>query len=192
MTSKAGSNLGARICRLVDCPDATKTITQIETIFFEASATQRFADGAARAAFRERWLGRFLEHDRDWVYVAVAKDGEGAHHGRVIGYLLACLQDAARLDRFSDLAYFQVFKAQTARFPAQLHVNLDQAARGRGIGSRLIDAFVDDARQASCKGGHVVTSRGMRNVSFYNRNGFIERAATCWKNRELVFLGRSF
>jgi hypothetical protein len=37
---------------------------------------------------------------------------------------------------------------------------------------------------------HAVTGMGLRNVGFYARWGFTERAAAVWKGREIVFLGR--
>ena len=37
---------------------------------------------------------------------------------------------------------------------------------------------------------HAVTGKGMRNVGFYARCGFVERATALWNGREIVFLGR--
>ena len=37
---------------------------------------------------------------------------------------------------------------------------------------------------------HAVTGKGMRNVGFYTRCGFVERATAQWNGREIVFLGR--
>jgi hypothetical protein len=37
---------------------------------------------------------------------------------------------------------------------------------------------------------HVVTGKGMRNVGFYTRLGFTERAAADWNGRTILFLGR--
>ena len=55
----------------------------------------------------------------------------------------------------------------------------------------LIEAFAADAHRAGAKGMHVVTSADARNVRFYEREGFRERARTSVNGRELVFLGRS-
>ena len=63
--------------------------------------------------------------------------------------------------------------------------------RNRGIGAVLIEAFAADAQRAGAKGMHVVTSADARNVRFYERVGFRERARTSVNGSELVFLGRS-
>ena len=76
-------------------------------------------------------------------------------------------------------------------YPAHLHVNLAPQFRNRGIGAMLIEAFAADAHRAGAKGMHVVTSADARNVRFYERVGFRERARTSVNGSELVFLGRS-
>ncbi len=165
-------------------PPSPVLIGGIDAVFFEASNTKSFADDAARAAFRQRWLGRFLEHDAEWAYIALAEDGG------VAGYLVGATDDPARSERFSDLAYFKDFAALTARYPAQLHVNLAPRYRGHGTGERLIETFVADLEAAGTGGVHVITSRGARNVRFYERCGFHEAGASGAGAGEVVFLAR--
>ena len=62
------------------------------------------------------------------------------------------------------------------RFPAHLHINLAAAFRSQGIGAQLIEAFAGHAKRAGAPGMHAVTGKGMRNVRFYIRCGFTERA----------------
>lgn len=165
-------------------PPSPDLMAGLDAVFFESSNTKSFADEAARAAFRQRWLGRFLEHDPRWAYVALAGDG------RVAGYLVGSTDDPARTGRFSDLAYFKDFAALTARYPAQLHVNLAPHHRNQGAGRRLIDAFVDDLAAEQISGVHVITSRGAQNVRFYERSGFREAGSSGEGAREVVFLAR--
>jgi GNAT superfamily N-acetyltransferase len=172
------------IRRFADVQATPGVVSGIDDVFFQSSNTQSFADAAARAAFRERWLGRYLINDPGWAYVAVT-----ATH-QVAGYLVASLDDPARTPRFSDIAYFAAFRELTRRYPAQLHVNLAPERRGTGIGSELVARFVADAARAGCPGVHVVTSRGARNAGFYARNGFRELGATGEGAREVVFLAR--
>ena len=157
----------------------------IDQVFFESSNTQEFADDAARAAFRERWLGRYLTHDSAWAYIALAGDTT------VAGYLVASLDDPATTLRFADIPYFAHFASLTKAYPAHLHVNLSAAFRNRGIGGDLIERFAVDARRAGAVGVHVVTSRGARNVAFYNRYGFTEAGTHGTGAREVVFLARA-
>ena len=157
----------------------------IDHVFFESSTTQEFADDASRAAFRERWLGRYLTHDIAWAYVALAGDTT------VAGYLVASLDDPARTARFTDIPYFAHFADLTKQYPAHLHVNLSPAFRNRGLGGELIERFTSDAGKAGAPGVHVVTSRGARNVAFYNRNGFTEAGAHGTGGCDVVFLARA-
>jgi GNAT superfamily N-acetyltransferase len=165
-------------------PARERRIAALDRIFFTSSATQSFASDEAKALFRERWLGRYLRHFPQHALLALAPDGD------VVGYVIGSLADPARDPLFADIPVLQTFSALTARYPAQLHINLDAAWRGRGIGARLVDAFAEHAREAGAPGVHVVTQRGLRNVGFYLRNGFRERGATLVDGRELLFLGR--
>ena len=175
------------ICRwdqLASDPEHARLTAELDHVFFSSSARQSFASAEDRAIFRERWLGRYLLHFPHYAFMAL--DGTR----RVVGYLVGSLDDPARDPLFADLAFFQHFRELTPRYPAQLHVNLDAAWRGRGIGARLVEAFADTARAHGAPGVHVVTARGLRNVGFYLANRFEERGAVAIDGRELLFLGR--
>ena len=174
--------------RIVHQPGPTcppRLLAQIDAIFLQTSAKPPPA-GPERQAFRQRWLGRYLAGDTDVLLLALA--GEDT----VAGYLVGALEDPAPQERFADIDYFRGDFAHLIRlFPAHLHINLDQRFRGQGIGARLIEAFAATARDAGAPGVHAVTGRGMRNVRFYERCGFLEHGSALWNGREIVFLGRS-
>lgn len=174
----------ASVVRLADLAPHPRYRTRITDIFYGASATRAFASDEARAAFEERWLGRYLAHDPDLVYVALSADGE------VIGYLVAATDDPAHAPRFADIAYFKDAAAVTALYPAHLHINLDEGWRGGGIGRALIEALVVELARRGVPGVHVVTGQQSRNVSFYRRAGFTQVAAPMWDGKPLVMLGR--
>jgi GNAT superfamily N-acetyltransferase len=158
---------------------------QVDAIFFASSGRSSFASPEDRAAFRERWLGRYLKGGSD--VVLIADDRSGA----VAGYLVGALDDPAGQERFADIDYFRgAFRDLCRRYPAHLHINLAAAARNRGIGARLIAAFAGYAAAAGAPGLHVVTAKGARNVRFYARCGFAEAGATSWNGREVVFLAK--
>lgn len=159
-------------------------MADVDAIFFGASATQDFASDTARAAFRERWLGRHLEHYPDCTFLAADADGT------VLGYVVGALDDPAKDPRFADIPYFRDLAHLTARFPAHLHINLAPTARNRGIGGRLIAAFCAHARAKGAPGVHVVTSETSRNRSFYARLGFKLAATIGSAGRSAVFLAR--
>ncbi len=156
----------------------------LDAIFFEASATKSFASEKERQAFRERWLGRYLEHDPEWVYLALNANDT------LVGYLLGSLDDPARTPRFRDIGYFKDFAALTEAYPAHLHVNLAPAYRNVGIGAQLIDTFAVAAARAGATGVHVVTGASARNIGFYARNGFREIGRATSNTNEVVFLAR--
>jgi GNAT superfamily N-acetyltransferase len=164
--------------------DHDRLLTEMDHVFFSSSSRQSFASDEEKAAFRERWLGRYLLHFPQYVLVALNREQH------VVGYIIGSPDDPARDPLFADLSFFAHFRDLTARYPAQLHVNLDEAWRGRGIGARLLAAFSELARASGAPGVHVITARGMRNVSYYSANGFIERGSIEIGGRELLFLGR--
>jgi GNAT superfamily N-acetyltransferase len=160
-------------------------IEQIDTIFFEASS-RTFPAGPERDAFRERWLGRYLQGGSDALFLALQDEAT------VAGYLVGAVEDPALQERFADIGYFRTEFAELCRqFPAHLHINLSPAFRSRGIGARLIEAFAGYASGQRAAGMHIVTGRGMRNVRFYEQCGFEERGKAPWKGGEVVFLARS-
>lgn len=184
---------------------------ELDRIFFQASSRQTFADAVERARFRERWLGRYLGADAGHGFAAVIQDDHGgppcSGRCRIVGYVVGAMDNPALAPRFSDFGYGEEFLRYCAAFPAHLHINLLADHRGRGIGTRLIEAFCSHVAEASraaraaavegqvaappnvC-GVHVVTSANARNVGFYNQNGFKERARTGSAADALVFLAR--
>lgn len=166
--------------------DATSvTLAEVERIFFTASLRTTFADDAERAAFRERWLGRYLLHDRAHAFIARAGDSS------VAGYVIGSLADPARGGRFGDLSYFADFADLTARYPAHLHINLDPAWRSQGIGARLLEAFASHAAERGAPGVHIVTGADARNVRFYDRCGFQPLRTCAWEGGTILFMGRA-
>src|SRR6478609_10173346 len=104
-------------CRLVqlEAPERhPELVAQVEAIFWQTSA-RTYAPGPERDAFRERWLGRYLQGGSDVVLLALTSDDTAA------GYLVGALEDPAPQPRFADIGYFRTyFAALTARFPAHL------------------------------------------------------------------------
>ncbi len=165
-------------------PEHERLIAEIEQVFFSSSAKQSFDSAEEKAQFRERWLGRYLLHFPQCALVAMDPDGH------IVGYVIGSLDDPARDPLFADLTFFAAFAPLTARYPAQLHINLAEPWRGRGIGARLLTEFAELARAGGARGVHAITVRGMRNVAYYRANGFLERGATLVDGRELLFLAR--
>lgn len=173
------------IARLTDLARWQSRLAELDPIFFEASLTKTFTDAAHRAAFRERWLGRFLDIWPELAHVALGADGELA------GYIVAAHADPAADARFADIGYYRHLAHLTPRYPAHLHINLAPSARSHGVGSRLIEAFEADVRAAGLAGAHLVTGRDSRNRSFYTRNGYLPVAELVWGGTPIVMLAKA-
>jgi len=177
--------------RLLRVPDlaagACCWLSQVEEIFFTSSTVQTFASAAERSAFRDRWLGRYLDHWPGSFLVALEPGGS------VTGYLAGCLIDPATHPLFADLGYVADFADLSAGYPAHLHINVHPDWRSAGIGAHLIEAFAAHAAQAGSPGMHIVTGRAARNVRFYERCGFrvLRSTRSPWGAAEIAFLGRS-
>jgi GNAT superfamily N-acetyltransferase len=173
-----------RVVGYASLPHPDHFASALDRIFFEASLTRSFDTEATRSAFRERWLGRYLVHDPEHAFLALDASGE------LVGYLVGCLEDPVTAPRFADIPYFPALAALTAVYPAHLHINVASDLRGQGIGRALIEAFAAHAAEAGINGMHVVTGAGQRNVHFYERAAFVEKARFASNGRDLVLLGR--
>ena len=164
---------------------------QIESVFFSSSNRRSFGSPAERDAFRQLWLGQFLERDRSHAFAAIDQSCDRGTMPAVVGYLVGCLEHPVGNERFAALEYFDRFSAYCDDYPAQLHVNVDAAYRGVGIGGRLVALFADHVAAHGINGMHVVTNPDSRNVRFYRRCGFEEKARCFWRGSNVVFLGRN-
>ena len=178
----AAARQSVSIRRWTEIADREHLVPAIDEVFFGAALRKTFADQDERDAFRERWLGRYLEHDPQWAYLAL--DGE-----TVAGYLVGSIDDPAKTSRFSDIAVPE-FAKFTAKYPAHLHVNLGPAYRNQGIGGRLIAAFIADLEHDKAPGLHVITGLSARNVAFYQRHGLNELAQAKLGDHEVILLGK--
>lgn len=169
--------------------DRQRVLPAIAPIFFAASVTQSFESDDAKTAFLDRWLGRYCRHEDD--VMCVAYDRSGQHSEKVVGYVVGSFCDPSRDPRFSDIGFFSEISDLTRAYPAQLHINIDEAYRNLKIGGRLIDAFCDIAEARGCGGVHVVTGGASRNISFYKRNGFQTSHSFVWGGTQMMFLGRA-
>ncbi|MGE3916050.1 MAG: GNAT family N-acetyltransferase [Hyphomicrobiaceae bacterium] len=170
--------------RLTELPGWQVRAAGLDPIFFDASLTKTFTDEAARRAFRERWLGRFLVRWPELAHVALTDTGA------LVGYIVGAHGDPALDAAFSEIGFYRVLRHLTPRYPAHLHINLAAGARNQGVGSRLIAAFLADAKGAGLPGVHLVTGRDSRNRSFYARNGFACVAELDWGGTPIVMLAR--
>lgn len=173
------------IPRIVRGPVEPDLWRMAEEIFFLSAATQQFSGEKERKAFLDRWTGYYRECEPEQIYLAVLPDGE------VSGYLTGCLDSRFARRLYRDIPYFSLFEDRFAEYPAHLHVNVHPKRRNCGIGSRLVKDFVGACEAAGTVGVHVVTAPGLPNVEFYRNCGFTIAVQREWRERSLLFLGRS-
>jgi len=143
--------------------------------------------------FGEYWVGPYQRILPRWTYVARDAD-------RIAGYLTGCPDTASferwsllahRLPlflktvmglypanedtrrfvrRFLVLEKSPFSQALFGRYPAHLHVNVDEAYRGARVGKSLLQLYFEDLRKAGVPGVHLVC--GNRPVGFYEKLGF--------------------
>ena len=106
---------------------------------------------------------------------------------KVIGYLTGCPSTKDFISKKSSPEY-KSFMDLLDKFPAHLHINLTSHARGKGIGTLLINKFCEDLKINLITGAHVITALSSRNFSFYEKNDFIN--STISKCNNYLFLGR--
>ena len=170
---------------VAELKDAARARAAVDDIFFFTSRTQSFSGDAARAAFHERWLSRYLEHWPDLCFVAE----NGA--GDITGYLAGCPDNPVLSPDFADHHYYTLFEAECRLYPAHLHINVHPDNRGEGTGQALIERFAAACRLRACGGLHAVTAEGDRNNRFFENCGLTIRARGDWNGMGLVFCGRS-
>jgi GNAT superfamily N-acetyltransferase len=159
-------------------------VAQVEAIFWQTAA-RTFPPGPGATPSVSAGSVATCEGGSDVVLLALVG---GDYGGR---YLVGALEIPAEQPASPTSAISApTSPILTPRFPAHLHVNLAADFRSQGIGAQLIEAFAGHAKRAGAPGVHAVTGKGMRNVRFYTRCGFVERATAQWNGREVVFLGR--
>lgn len=161
----------------------------IRDIFFlSADPRNVSADEAKNAAFYLRWTSYYFEYEPHLIWLAWSNSGEE----RLMAYLMGCAnssQAQPRLER--HIPSFGAFADQFMRYPAHLHINAHPEARGQGVGSKLIDQYVQDLKSRGVAGVHLVTSPESQNRRFYSRNGFNFELNRNWRGHPILFMGRT-
>jgi ribosomal protein S18 acetylase RimI-like enzyme len=151
-------------------------------------------------SFAEIWTGWYTDHEPESAFVA--DDG-----GDVLGYLVGCA-DTARAPSPRDAIVRQLVRRQllfrpgTAgffwrslldtwrdgdvpsgelrdrRWPAHLHINLLPAARGKGAGRGLVEAWLARLRALGSPGCHLGTlAENTSGIAFFRSVGFAAHGA---------------
>lgn len=155
---------------------------QIEEIFFEASSLKNFSSPERKDAFYKRWCKDYQTLYPEEFFVMM--DGEF-----VQGYLSGCRDSKASLAKL-EVPGPVVFADLFNDFPAHLHINFHSSLRGKGLGSKLVNDYVERLKESHCPGLHLITSPDALNVPFYERLGFSYQVEREFNGMKLLFMGK--
>lgn len=157
----------------------------VEKIFFESSAKKTFASNEEREAFRFKYLDWYAKNHPECFFVAFEKNNDA------LGYICGVPETTAHPELVGLHPWFSVFEDCFAQFPAHLHINCSESARGQGLGSTLLTLFENHLRSKNIQGVHLVTSPSARNVGFYDKNGYKFTKSAEWKGSSLLLMGKN-
>jgi len=92
---------------------------------------------------------------------------------------------AADLERIDAIMHPHVNPPElVAAYPAHIHMNLLPRLRGRGIGTSLLQMWIDQARRAGISGIHLgASASNAGGIAFWTRSGFMPQStigSTVW------------
>lgn len=157
----------------------------IDEVFFESSPKKNFASAAEREAFKYKYLDWYAQTYPQLFLIALADNSD------VMGYICGVPDTRLHPNLAALHPWFEIFEDCYSRFPAHLHINCAEAARGRGMGSTLLTVFENHLQTDGVKGVHLVTAPDARNVGFYDKNGYKFTKTAQWKGTSLLLMGKS-
>jgi ribosomal protein S18 acetylase RimI-like enzyme len=166
----------------IESSQIEKVLKEIEDIFFLSTSIKEFSSPERKAAFFKRWCGDYIALYKNTFYVAVES-------AQVLGYLSCCL-DSKNAEAVLEVPGYSVFNDFFDAFPAHLHINFHPDARGKGLGSLLVNRVVHDLINQKIAGLHLVTSPDSANVTFYTRLGFDHQETRELNQMKLLFMGK--
>lgn len=157
----------------------------VRDVFFLSSTRKEFKSAHDRETFWDNYTRYYLYEKPDYNLIASTVDRP------VSGYLMGCDDSAAALPFYKDrLAFYAHFADQFEAYPAHFHINTHPDKRGMGIGSYMLNRFVETLRERGVRGVHLVTSPDAENRAFYQKNGFTFELVRRWRGIPLLFMGR--
>ncbi len=154
--------------------------SEIREIFFESSSRTIFENEQEKESFFHKYLGFYLENYPEHVYLALENEN-------LLGYLCGVV-DSSKEEKLNHLlSHYQIFSNYYPDYPAHLHMNVTESARGKEVGASLLEAFCVELKKQNIKGLHIITSIQARNRHFYSKNSFLFEK----QHQNLLFMGRT-
>lgn len=163
--------------------DKEKVLHEIKYIFYISSSVQNFSSDDHRNLFFEKWCGDYLNNYSEEFFLYINQEN------KLMGYLSGCKNSTEALGKMR-VPGFNIFSDLFTQFPAHLHINFHPEARGIGLGSRLVNHYIEYLSNEKISGLHLVTSPDAKNVSFYERLGFNTKIVRDSNGHPLLFMGK--
>lgn len=175
------------LASLIGTDEYSGVVSEVKNIFYQSSSLKEFSSLERKEAFFKRWCGDYIEKlpEHFWVMTDVVDNAV-----LVRGYLSGCLNSSVGLG-FLEVPGYDVFQDHFERFPAHFHINFHPDCRGLGLGSVLVENFIQRLVESRVKGVHLVTSPGAPNISFYLKLKFDQQIERDFKSMKLLFMGRT-
>lgn len=157
-------------------------LEEIKFIFFESSSVKSFRDDEHKVSFFNRWCGDYLKHYPEYFYLTL-------ENGKLLGYLCGVIDSKLAIN-FLNVPAQNLFEDLFETYPAHLHINFHPDARGKGLGTILINHFENELKKREVRGLHLITSQSARNVSFYKKAGFNYALEREFNGSFLYFMGK--
>ncbi len=159
-----------------------KDLQELKEIYYESSSRKDFKDAADKEAFFQKYLGYYLSHFPEYVWVAKTD--------RILGYMIGAPE--TKLPDFYRLQpHLEAFENYFRDYPGHLHVNFHADARGMGLGSKLFSELEKEFQRMKIRGVHIMTGPDSRNKSFYQRLGFNFEVTLDFKGSPILLMGKS-
>lgn len=155
----------------------------IKEIFYLSSSIKTFDSEDRKQSFFMKWCGNYLEKYPEFFYLAFSEDQQ------LLGYLCGSINSRECLEVL-NVPGMSLFSDCFDEFPAHLHINFHPDARGKGLGTILVNHFIKDCKKLNIGGLHLITSPDAKNVSFYKRLNFIKEIVRFQNEKELLFMGQ--
>ncbi len=157
-------------------------LKELREIYFETSARKEFRDEADKEAFFQKYLGIYLSRFPQYLWVARKE--------RILGYMVASPVTKDSI-LYGLQPHLETFESFFENYPAHLHVNFHQDARGLGLGGKLFSELEKEFQGMGIRGIHIMTGPDSRNKSFYQRLGFNFEVTLDFKGTPILMMGKS-
>lgn len=160
--------------------------SKVMQIFFLSSSKKEFCNDLEKDNFFNTWVMPYFNNYKNLFFIALNEKKE------ILGYLSGCI-DSVDFMKYCPHESYRLFSDLFVNYNAHLHINCDPKSRGKGVGTKLINYYIEVLESYSdVKGVHIITNPKSRNVNFYQANKFYFLEKRVLNNYSYLFMGKEF